>query len=44
MDEGRLAEAQQPDILFQKARWLLNECTDWELGMAKVFCFFLNNS
>ena len=32
--EGSFREAEQPDILFQKARWMLNEMTDWELGTA----------
>jgi len=32
VEDGRLEEAKQPDILFQRVRWHLNEMSDWELA------------
>jgi len=32
VSEGSFEEAVQPDILFQKVRWHLNEMTDWEIA------------
>ena len=39
ISEGSFEEAVQPDILFQKVRWQLNEMSDWEIGMSITWCW-----